>query len=300
MLLRQDRAISTAQLKACGISAKVITRLRKEGWLHHKHYGVWSVGTPRLSPRGRFWAGHLATGGTISYRSASVVHALRASFWKVELTLPHYKPDRDGLKLHEGRLPAAQITDLDGLPVTTLERTLLDLADVLTPRKLEIAINQAEINEKLDYSALEAVLLDANGRHGITPLRHALEAAALGLTLTESELEEAFLALTRKHRFQQPETRFNAEGFRCDFVWPDQRIVIETDGARFHRRLRNREEDARRDRTLRRVGWTVDRVSYRQVFFRPQEVVVILEESGVPRAPSPPRRRAGPRRRRAA
>ena len=260
------------------------------------HRAVWVAGSPKLSPRGAFWAGHLATGGTISHRSAAVVHSLRASFWKVELTFEHYKRDRPGLLLHQSRHIAA--VDLDGLPVTTLERTLLDLADVLDPRRLEIAINQADIHG-LDYARLRSVLAAANGRHGVRPLRDALDAHALGQTLTESELEEEFLRLVRARGFAQPRTQHHVLGHRCDFAWPEQRIVVETDGARFHR-SRNRERDARRDRELRRAGWTVERLTYRQVFFQPEEVELILGEIAVPRAASAPRRRRGRRRRPAA
>jgi very-short-patch-repair endonuclease len=293
VLERQERAVSTGQLKELGLSAKVIGRLRRDGWLVQKYRGVWIAGGGKLTPMGAFWAGHLATEGVISHRSASVVHALRASYWKVELTCPHYKPDRDGLLIHQSR--HIQSEDHGGLPVTPLERTLLDLADVLTPRKLEIAITQAD--HDLDYRKLHALLLGANGRHGVTPLKHALQAHQLGATLTESALEEEFLKLLRHHGFARPRTQFHVLGYRCDFVWPEHRIVIETDGARWHR---TRERDAQRDRELRRAGWTVDRVSYRQVFFRPAEVVLILEGNGVPRGASRPRRRPGRRPRPAA
>ena len=292
LAVRQHRAVSTAQLGAVGISPRVITRLHREGWLFDKHRGVWMVGPPPYTPMGAFWAGHLATGGTISYRSASVVHALRASYWKVELTLPTWKPDRPGLLLHRGN-PVT--IDKDGLPVTSLEQTLLDLGDVLNPRQLETAINQAD--HDLDYRKLEALLLAANGRRGVTPLKDALKAHQLGATLTESMLEEAFLQLLRDHGFVQPRTQMHVLGWRCDFAWPQDRIVIETDGARWHS---DRERDAQKDRELRRAGWTVDRVSYRQVFFRPAEVVLILEGNGVPRDASRPRRRRGRRPRSAA
>ena len=289
---RQHRAVSTEQLHALGISSRVITRLRRDGWLYDKHRGVWMVGPPPYTPFGAFWAGHLATGGTISYRSASVVHSLRASYWKVELTLPVYRPNRPGLVLHRGT-PLA--VDIEGLPVTTLEQTLLDLADVLNPRQLETAINQADHN--LDYGKLQTLLLTANGRRGISPLHDALDAHALGQTLTESELEEEFLRLLRDHGFKQPQTQQYILGYRCDFVWPAERMVIETDGAHWHK---HRERDAQKDRELRGGGWTVDRVTYRQVFFRPAEVVLILEGNGVPRDASAPRRRRAPRRRPAA
>lgn len=275
VLARQERAVSTGQLLALGVSRKVISRLRKDGWLEPKYRGVWIAGGGKLTPLGAFWAGHLACGGVISHRSASVVHALRASYWKVELTCPHYKPNPDGLLIHQSK--HVQSEDHGGLPVTPLERTLLDLADVLNPRQLEIAINQAD--HDLDYRKLETLLLGANGRR-VTPLRDALRAHALGATLTESELEEAFLRLLRANGFAQPLTQYPILGYRADFAWPAHRIVIETDGARWHT---TRERDAQKDRELRRAGWTVDRVSYRQVFFRPAEVVLILEANGVPR-----------------
>lgn len=295
LLERQARAISTRQLHDCGVSSKVMTRLRRDGWIEQKHQGVWIVGGGKLAPEGAFWAGHLATGGTISYRSASVIHALRASFWKVEVTVEARRRGRAGLVVHEGKLPPEQIADHDGLPVTTLERTLLDLADVLNPRQLEIAINQAD--DHLDYAKLQALLATANGRRGITPLNDALRAHELGQTLTESVLEEEFLRLVRDYGFVQPKTQQYILGWRCDFVWPEHRIVIETDGARFHK---HRERDGQRDRELRRAGWTVDRLTYRQVFFRPDECALILEGNGVPRVPSGPRRRAARRPRRAA
>ena len=293
LFARQHRAISTRQLNDCGISSKVITRLHREGWLYDKHRGVWMLGPPPYTPLGAFWAGHLATDGIISHRSAAVHHQLRTSYWKVELTFPTSKPDRPGLLLHRGQ---PEHIDVEGLPITTMAQTLLDLADVLNPRQLEIAINQADV-QGLDYADLKTLLLTANGRRGVTPLRDALDAHALGQTLTESQLEEEFLALVRAEGYAQPRTQHHVLGHRCDFVWPEQRIVIETDGARFHR---NRERDTQRDRELRRAGWTVDRLTYRQVFFRRDEVALILEGNGVPRAASGPRRRPAPRRRSAA
>jgi very-short-patch-repair endonuclease len=273
-----------------GLMSKDRARWLKDGgWLHRVHQGVYAVGNPVLTPRGKLRAAQLAYGGALSHRSAGFLHELCWPFWRTELTRRTPGGSDRRVLIHRSRLSIAT-EDMDGLKVTTREQTLLDLADVLTSRQIEQAINQAEIHG-LDHSKLKTLLVGANGRHGITPLKIALEAHRLGLTLTASQLEEEFLELTRTHGFAQPQVNAHVLGYQCDFVWPTQRIVIETDGAKYHRQLRNKERDAARDRHLRRAGWAVDRLSYRQVFFQADAAALILEESGVPRVSSPRRRR---------
>ena len=158
---------------------------------------------------------------------------------------------------------------VDGIPCTTVARTLLDLADVLpAQRELERAIEQAEVLRRFDLRAVADVLDRANGRHGAGKLRHALEAAQEP-ALTESELEEAFMTLCRAHGIPRPEVgvwlRVTDGHLRADFLWRPERLVVETDGYRFHGGRRAFERDHRRDATLSLAGWRVRRFTWRQI-----------------------------------
>ena len=152
----------------------------------------------------------------------------------------------------------------DGIVVTTPARTLVDLADVVPRRTLERAMDEAEYL-RLDRSGLAP----RHGRPGSGLLASVLAVHRPGTTRTRSELEETFLKLCDDHGIPRPEVNVHIEGFECDFVWRDARLVVETDGAAAHSTDRARRRDPVRDARLMTAGWRVWRVSYEQVARRP-------------------------------
>jgi hypothetical protein len=145
-----------------------------------------------------------------------------------------------------------------GIVVTTPARTVVDLADVVRRRRiLERAIDEAEYL-KLDWRGAAP----RPGRRGSGLLASVLAVHTPGSTRTRSELEEMFLALCDSSGFPRPEVNCRIEGYLCDFVWRDKRLIVETDGDQAHGSRRARERDSVRDAELQIAGWRVVRIPY--------------------------------------
>jgi very-short-patch-repair endonuclease len=193
-----------------------------------------------------------------------------------------------GVVVHHAPLEGERLRR-DGIVVTTPARTLIDLADVVPRRTLERALDEA------DYLRLDcADLVPRHGRAGSGLLSSVLAVHRPGTTRTVSELEEIFLALCDRHGFPRPEVNVQIEGYECDFVWREQRLIVETDGGAAHGTLRARERDPIRDAELQLAGWRVIRVTYVRLLREPEAVAeqVYRALTQAPRreAPAAPRR----------
>jgi hypothetical protein len=151
------------------------------------------------------------------------------------------------------------MTVRDGIPVTTVPRTLVDLSDHLTPHQLANVIHEAAFRKLFDEHAVRATTNRANGRHNLHVLTKALELNAAGSAGTRSELEDRFLALTSTAGAPEPLVNTQVEDLEVDFHWPHLNLVVEVDGAG-HARPRTRRDDERRDALLRAAGHTIVRV----------------------------------------
>jgi len=148
---------------------------------------------------------------------------------------------------------------VDGIPVTSVARTLLDLAAQFHPRAIERAIEKAVILEIYDHRAVLALLRRSSGHRGVARLRAALATVRPGKTLTRSRLEELMLALCREWGLPEPDVnayiRLGGTWEQVDFYWPQHRVVVETDGYRYHRSRGAFRRDRRRDRLLEVEGY---------------------------------------------
>jgi very-short-patch-repair endonuclease len=161
---------------------------------------------------------------------------------------------------------------MDGLPVTTVARTLVDLAALLTEHQLERAVEQAEHLQLFDLAALERTLDRSAGRRGVGHLRRAVQHWTAG-TPTRSELETRFLALCRRARVPLPVVNSDRLGREVDFAWPDLRLIVEVDGYATHRSRRAFSRDRRRDREARQALWRIERFTWDDVALRPTTTV---------------------------
>jgi uncharacterized protein DUF559 len=215
-----------------------------------------------------FWlAATLACGpgAVLSHRSAAALWELRfTQAARVDVTVPSQpgRRKRRGICVHRSRLLGEEdVTVHRGIPVTTVARTLLDLADVIPTQPLKRAIHEAEYRGLLDLTALAATSERNPGRKG---------ARILALTkgppeLTRSELEDNFLAFCRRHSLPSPAVGARVEGFEVDFLWPSERIVVETDGLAAHRTKEAMERDRERDRRLLLAGFQTVRLTARSL-----------------------------------
>lgn len=194
----------------------------------------------------------------------------------VDVTVAENRRPCNGVRFHRTAIPPDERTVLYGIPVTTVPRTLLDLAAVLDGRRLERAINEADVLRLTDALSLRDLLVRYPRRAGTPAIAAALAARAAGATVTRSELEERFLDLLERHGLSRPRTNTYIDGIEVDCAWPAQRLIVELDGHAAHGTREAFERDRERDRLLQAAGWRVIRVTWRQVSADPAAVATDL------------------------
>ncbi len=259
---RRHGVITRAELRALGASDNAIDARVRNGRLWRVHRGVYAVGRPTLTTKGRFLAAAVTCGpsAVLSHASAAVLWGLLSERGpRVDVTVPSGggRRRRGAVIVHRSPLSASEIAVKDAIPVTSPARTLLDLADVLPRRRLERALDEAAYL-RLDLHGLRP----RRGRRGSARLAQVLARHTPGTTRTRSELEERMLALCTRFRIPTPDVNATAEGHTVDFLWRTQRLIVETDGWAAHGTRSAFERDRRRDADLIAAGWRVLRVSY--------------------------------------
>jgi very-short-patch-repair endonuclease len=269
-LARQQHGLVTrAQLLAAGLRPGAVDRRLRGARLRALHRGVYLVG-PLALPRTPLMAAVLACGP-----GALLSHGTAASLWDLvpgrgagdplDVAVPGGDRRRPGIRIHRiGPLAPAERTELDGIPVTTPARTLLDLAGTVAGRELEQAIARGERAGLVTARELAGALSRRRGRPGAAALRLLLDAAHRP-ALTRSEAEERFLALVRQAGLPAPEVNVRVGPFELDFLWRAAGLAVEVDGFRFHASPAAFERDRRRDARLAARGIQVIRLSWRQV-----------------------------------
>lgn len=284
---RQHGVVSRAQLVALGLGEDAIDwRLRRQR-LHRVHSRVYAVGHMALTRNGRFMAAVLACGegSALSHLSAAVLWGILDDRGQsIHVTAEQQRRCR-GVVVHRARLQGERVRRL-GIVVTTPARTIVDLADVVHNRRtLERAIDEAQYL-RLDWTPAAP----RHGRRGSGLLSSVLAVHTPGSTRTRSELEEMFLALCDTHGFERPEVNRSIEGYECDFVWREQRLIVETDGAAAHGTHRAKERDPAKDADLQIAGWMVIRIPSMRLFREPDAVADQLGRllTPAPAAPASP------------
>jgi hypothetical protein len=229
----------------------------------------------------------LACGGDagLSCREGAAWRGLRQSNRStVDVISPRRRGrERPGIDAHTSRtLLPRDIELVAGIRCTSVARTLLDLAAVLSRRAVERAFDQAEVLQVLDARRIEDVLARAGSHRGAGVLRSILDDHAPGTTLTRNDLEEAFLAICRAAGLPQPEVNawigLEPTGYEADFLWRAERLVAEVDGGASHGTSRAFVQDRRRDQRLMVAGFRVVRFPWQQVFDEPHTVEATVRE----------------------
>ena len=247
------------------------------GQLIRLHRGVYAVGHARLRREGHWMAAVLAvgSGALLSHRDAAALHGLRPpgdhARWEVT-TSGRAGSTRTIRVFGTTALDAADATTVEGIPATSVARTLVDLAGVVPARQLGKALEEAERQRCVGLAEIEDALARTARRNG--PGYAAMRAALRHLqtttvSLTRSELEDRFLALLDDHRLQRPQTNASIEGMEIDFVWPREGVAVETDGWAAHGTRRAFQDDRERSNDLTAAGWTVLRFTHGDVVARP-------------------------------
>jgi hypothetical protein len=262
--------VSLAQLRGLGLGERAVQQRAQVGRVRRVHRGVYAVGHAPLRREGRWLAAVLACGeGAVLSHVSAAAHwgLLQIDATLIEVTTPVSRRGTAGVRRHRSRsLIARDTTNHQGIPVTTVPRTLLDLAASIPAHRLERALAQAERLQLYDHRAIEDLIARSNGHRGRTLLT---QATAVEPKFTRSELEAWFLALVREIELPEPlvnETLSAPDHPRLevDFCWPSQRLIVELDGWDTHHTRAAFEQDRRRDAALQSAGWRVLRFTRRE------------------------------------
>ena len=276
--------MSLEQLRAAGLGDGAIKRRVLAGRLHRVHRGVYAVGHARVVGRGRMWAAVLACGGTgvavLSHRAAAAVWDLVPWPTRVDVTTRRQRRSVPGLRVHRNRTltpDAIRRDPPDGLPLTSVARTLSDLAADETPYRLERICHRAGHLRILDVP---------------DPCPRELRAALKSLEHADPQmprvgLEDRFLALVAAAGLPAPEVNVRLGPYEVDFLWRDLRLIVETDDIATHHTRRAFAADRRRDVELSMSGYLVLRFTWADVVERPEWVVAALRYAVSSRASSP-------------
>ena len=228
---------------------------------------VYAVGHLNRSRESAWMAAVLAggEGAVLSHRPAGAAWGICRSNGRPEVTAPRQRRSRRNVMFHHSCLPPDERTVHNGIPITTVPRTLLDLAATLDQRQLERAINEAEIQHLWDELSLDDLLYRYQRRQGTRNLRAALRKRREGATATKSDLEELFIRFADRAGLPRPETNVYIEGIEVDCVWRAKRVIIEVDSWEFHRTRAAFERDREKSRILQAAGWRCVPVTHLQL-----------------------------------
>jgi len=279
---RQHGVVALWQLYKLGFGRGAIEWRINVGRLHQVHLGVYAVGHHKLEWRGVLIAAVLAYGpeAVLSHRAAARLWGIRPDNRRdVDVTVPaRGLRRRPGLQPHCVRaLDPRDVTKIDGIPVTTLPRTLLDLAEVAPKSHVVRAITQAERQQIIDLNALNELLQRSPGRRGRRPLREILADAVIEPE-TREEFEHGFLQLVLEAGLPRPQVNVLVEGKLVDSYWPHARVIVELDSWKFHRHRNAFEEDRERSAILTVAEYKVIRVTWRQLTRQPGTVIDRLRD----------------------
>jgi very-short-patch-repair endonuclease len=258
---RQYGLVTASQLVAAGLGRSAISQRVQAGRLRRCHRGVYAVGHTAPSHRARWLAAALTVGvrAAIAASDAGALWEmlpLPAHPGPVHVIVPGHggRRRRSGIIVHRSATFAADdVTRRFGIPVTTPARTLADLRRLLPRERFEEALDKARI--------LRLPIGDVGRQEG-----------------TRSRLERRFVRLCRRHRLPAPEVNVWVGRFRVDFLWREQRLIVETDGFATHRTRIAFEADRARDVCLKLMGYEVVRFTWRQVTGEPEHVARTIRE----------------------
>lgn len=259
------------QLLDLGYTERQITQAQRSGELHRTAESVYAVGHARLSRRGRGVAAllHARPGAALSHESAARVWRLidHEGDGPIHVTIPDRRGLRvaDGTVLHRPRtLTPASVTTHRGLAVTTLPRTIIDLAANTTTPELVRLLEQAVTVHNRSPDELHAWAATVRGVRGRRKLLEALE-SVVGPAVIRSRLEDEFRLLCAEAGLPMPETNVLLDGWEVDALWRKYWLIIELDSWRFHGGHWQFHRDRRKGLALADAGYEVLRLTWRQV-----------------------------------
>jgi very-short-patch-repair endonuclease len=268
--------VTRAQLLRAGITTSEIEQRLRTGALLREHRGVYRVGHRAPGVEASYLAAVRACGdgALLSGRAAGyLLGIVKGRVPAPEVTAPTERRVK-GVKTRRSRdLAASDATTWRRIPVTSVARTLVDLAASLSTAELARACHEAGVRHGTTPSQVGAVLARRPKSPGAAKLRQIMRGE---VRVTLSKLEARFLAVLRDARLVLPQTNISAGGRRVDCYWPQERLVVELDSYRYHHSRHAWEQDRHREREARARGEEFRRYTYGDVFDEPQLIMAEL------------------------
>lgn len=219
------------------------------------------------------------SGALLSHRSAAAAWDLRrSSSGLVEVTAPNRGQHHlDGVVVHQTRgFHAEDTAQMDGIPVTSPARTLLDTAEMVPPREAVRMLEQAERLGLFDPGAIERLVERSRGRRGLKPLAAAMAEIEGEPPRVNSDWERDLLDFSDDHDLPRPDLNVIVEGYEVDALWREWKLIVELDSWGHHRSRRAFEEDRWRDAALQLADYIVLRITWRRFEEQPAEVARLI------------------------
>lgn len=283
---RQHGVVARRQLLELGLSAGGIERRVRLGRLHRLHRGVFAVGHRAIGLHGRWMAATLAcgSGAVLSHASAAALWRIReSSGGAIHVTTERKTRSLDRLLRHRSPLPADETTIVSSIPVTTVPRTIFDVAAASSVGRVEGMIREAEYHRLDDRLSLRDLLERYPRRQGRRVVRVALERIeTLPAGRIRSPLEERFLPFLHSHALPRPRLNdwitVGQKRFQVDCHWAGSGEIVELDSWQAHGTRSGFRDDRARDRILRAAGYGVTRISWSQLDDEPQAIAQDLRK----------------------
>ena len=216
----------------------------------------------------------------LSHRDAAALHGIRRSSRPlIDVTAIRGRSrGHDGITLHRVRtLHPEDRGTIEGIPVTSLARTLLDLAEVVRYDQLERAVEESERLGLFDLKAIDRLRAKEPRTPGPASQLNAVIADLRDyIPMTRSELERAFRKLVREAGLPEPAGNIWIDSYEVDIAWLDRKLIVELDGGDYHATTAARKRDPMRDAYLQLAGYRVIRVSDEWLQKDPDGVVAVL------------------------
>ena len=264
----QHGLVTIEQLRDCGLGRGAVQHAVRCGRLHRVHMGVYLVGHPAMTDHARWLAAVLACGhgAALSHRSAAAMRRLRSGEGpRVDVTVPaRTGRSRRGVHVHGSSLLPGDVEEVAGIRVTSVARTIADVAHELDEDALRGVVREAQFQGVFNLVATR----DAAARRPSRALNDIIEEM-----LGSSRLNDDFLQLLRRHRLPLPIPEHRLLGHRVDFVYEKERVAVELDGYRAHRSLDAFQRDLSQGNALQLAGWLLLRFTWADVHRRPRATV---------------------------
>jgi very-short-patch-repair endonuclease len=279
--------VGRKQLLALGLGKDAIQHRLSNGRLHPIYAGVYSVASRQMLTRQGWWMAAVLASGTeavLSHHTAAALWGIRGySGGAIHVTVPHKSTSTKRIRRHFSVVPADEQAVHEGVPTTSVHRTIFDLAPIVSVDDVVAMIKEAEYLNRWDRLSLPDLMERYPGKRGSRKVRFALDRLKEEPSgRKRSRLEERFAPFLRQHRLPLP--RFNhwillgAKRYRVDCHWPGTNRIVELDGWEGHSSRSAFRDDRERDRRLTAAGYTVTRLTWNQLEDEPEAIASDLRQ----------------------